>query len=147
MGRKMIVVSDDNQFIVSAKAFCETNGATIQVHTAQEWSQKYEAPKVTSVSSKLMGLSEPLSTGASPVNEGAKILQFPVGGMAGLSSQDGRVSTINELESVAIQNAIMSFNGNLTEAAKALGIGRATLYRKVKQYKIDPTQARRKKAA
>ncbi|MCH2535615.1 MAG: hypothetical protein MK008_14325 [Bdellovibrionales bacterium] len=39
------------------------------------------------------------------------------------------------------------FNGNLTEAAKALGIGRATLYRKVKQYSIDPTMARKKRAA
>jgi hypothetical protein len=28
-----------------------------------------------------------------------------------------------------------------------LGIGRATLYRKVKQYNIDPSAARKKKAA
>ena len=43
--------------------------------------------------------------------------------------------------------AIHAYRGNLTEAAKALGIGRATLYRKVKLYNIDPASARRKKAA
>ena len=54
---------------------------------------------------------------------------------------------MNELEAKAIENAIAQFRGNLTEAAKALGIGRATLYRKVKQYQIDPSMARKKRAA
>ncbi len=54
---------------------------------------------------------------------------------------------MDELESKAIENAIMQFKGNLTEAAKALGIGRATLYRKVKQYQIDPNSARKRRAA
>ena len=47
-----------------------------------------------------------------------------------------KVSKMNELEALAIQQAIRTCNGNLTEAAKALGIGRATLYRKVKLYNI-----------
>ena len=54
---------------------------------------------------------------------------------------------MDDLEAKAIETAIMQFKGNLTEAAKALGIGRATLYRKVKQYHIDPSQARRRKIA
>ena len=49
------------------------------------------------------------------------------------------------MEARAIEAAIYQYKGNLTEAAKALGIGRATLYRKVKQYHIDPSQARRRK--
>lgn len=87
----------------------------------------------------------PLVVGAEPV-EGAKILQFPGVGAAP-SSNEAKVHTINELEAVAIQNAIHNFDGNLTEAARALGIGRATLYRKVKQYNIDPSMARRSKKA
>jgi DNA-binding NtrC family response regulator len=54
---------------------------------------------------------------------------------------------MEELEAQAIENAIVQYKGNLTEAAKALGIGRATLYRKVKQYHIDPSAARKKKVA
>ena len=63
------------------------------------------------------------------------------------NTANNSVQTINELESVAIKRAIHEYRGNLTEAAKALGIGRATLYRKVKQYNIDPSEARNKKRA
>ena len=90
-----------------------------------------------------MGDVPALASGLSPLNEGAKILQFPQPSMG----EDTKVRTINELESIAIENAIHEFGGNLTEAAKALGIGRATLYRKVKQYNIDPSSARKKRAA
>ncbi len=141
MGRKMIVVSDDNEFIVQAKAFCEGKGGKVKVYSNAEWSHQKNMPGFVH---SLTGELPPLTTGANPV-EGAKILQFPTGG--GHFAHDPKVQTINELENVAIQNAIQNFNGNLTEAAKALGIGRATLYRKVKQYNIDPSSARRKKAA
>lgn len=145
MGRKMIVVSDDNDFIVSAKALCESKGGTVKVFSESEWSRQANTP---GFAHSLVGGVVPLSVGTQPVTEGAKILQFPQGGQVGQhTTSDHRVATINELENVAIQNAIHSFNGNLTEAAKALGIGRATLYRKVKQYNIDPSSARRKKAA
>jgi len=142
MGRKMIVVSDDNDFIVSAKAMCESKGGTVKVFSPGEWTRMANTPGFVY---SLTGDVPPLTAGQQPVS-GAKILQFPTGGQSS-QNNDGRVATMNELESVAIQNAIQSFNGNLTEAAKALGIGRATLYRKVKQYNIDPSSARRKKAA
>lgn len=141
MGRKMIIVSDESDFVTAAKAFCESKGATIKVYSTSEWTRQAGTP---GFAHSLTGEVPPLMAGNHPV-EGAKILQFPTGGNA--NNQSDRVHTINELESVAISNAISSFNGNLTEAAKALGIGRATLYRKVKQYNIDPSQARRKKAA
>ena len=62
----------------------------------------------------------------------SNVIPFP--GPKANNELKGKVQTINELESIAIENAIYEYNGNLTEAAKALGIGRATLYRKVKQY-------------
>lgn len=143
MGRKMIVVSDDNDFIVSAKAMCESKGGSVKVFSPAEWTRMAGTP---GFAYSLTGDVAPLTVGHKPV-EGAKILQFPTGGQMNSNSSEGRVATMNELENVAIQNAIHSYNGNLTEAAKALGIGRATLYRKVKQYNIDPSAARRKKAA
>lgn len=43
---------------------------------------------------------------------------------------------IDELEKQAIQNAINKSNGNLTKASEELGMGRSTLYRKMKKYDI-----------
>ncbi len=43
---------------------------------------------------------------------------------------------MEEMEKQAIQNAIRNADGNLTQAAKALGVGRSTLYRKMEKYKL-----------
>jgi DNA-binding NtrC family response regulator len=126
----MIVIGDDQVQCEKMKAFGQGNGCTVEVYTSAEWANKSKG-EMTS-----------LSIGMQPVQEGAKILQFPQPNTN--SSDDKKVRTINELESLAIENAIHEYGGNLTEAAKALGIGRATLYRKVKQYNIDPSSARRK---
>ena len=147
MGRKtMIIVSDDNDFIVSARTLCGAKGGTCKVYSTAEWSQESSQPGFLS---SVVG-DTPLVPGNQTV-EGAKVLPFP-GQVHSRSSHSNtspsqKVHTINELESVAIENAIHNFKGNLTEAAKALGIGRATLYRKVKQYGIDPSSARKKRFA
>lgn len=137
-----IVVSDDQALIQKAQQFGQMHGVTVQVMSPEQWE---------STTSRPTGEVPSLVPGHNSV-EGAKVLPFPgtqVGGGGGTFSADPRrsVATINQLESVAIENAIAAFKGNLTEAAKALGIGRATLYRKVKQYNIDPSSARKKKAA
>ncbi|MEZ4872997.1 MAG: hypothetical protein R2827_12325 [Bdellovibrionales bacterium] len=82
------------------------------------------------------------------VQQGATIIPFPGGNTTNSVSGDGKVKTINELESIAIENAIFEFNGNLTEAALkrgALDVRHFT--EKVKQYNIDPSLARKKRAA
>lgn len=43
---------------------------------------------------------------------------------------------VEDLEKQAIQNAIQKHNGNYTKAADELGLGRSTLYRKMKKYDI-----------
>lgn len=158
-----VVVSDDQSLIQKAQQFGQMHGVSVQVMSPEQW----ESLNSHSASSSSNGLPS-LVSGSHSV-EGAKVLPFP--GSPSMSSQFGSssgsemssslgtpsnvshldarrsVATINHLESVAIENAITAFRGNLTEAAKALGIGRATLYRKVKQYNIDPSQSRRKKAA
>lgn len=64
-----------------------------------------------------------------------------------LSFQPAQDRPISEMEKDAIQAAVDRYRGNLTEAAKVLGIGRATLYRKIKEYQINPATSRRSKAA
>ncbi len=143
MARPMIVlVSDNREHYEKAKSFGTGMGYSVQCYTTAEWARGLSEASFR----QTLGAEMPsLASGSSPVDSGAKILQFPAGGMS--SVNDKKVRTINELESLAIEGAIHEYNGNLTEAAKALGIGRATLYRKVKQYNIDPQNARKKKAA
>jgi transcriptional regulator of acetoin/glycerol metabolism len=43
---------------------------------------------------------------------------------------------LSALEKDAIKKALLFYNGNMTQTAKALGIGRNTLYAKIKKYDI-----------
>jgi transcriptional regulator of acetoin/glycerol metabolism len=140
----LVVVSEDTAFISKAQSFGHSNQSGVQVLSPDQWDH------LNNNKSNQTGGVPSLLPGSGNGNEtGAKVLPFP--GSGSFSSSGGgerlSVSTINQLESVAIENAIMAFKGNLTEAAKALGIGRATLYRKVKAYNIDPNSSRKKRAA
>lgn len=137
-----ILVSDDRETGEKLKAYGQHNGLTVHVYTTADWQK---GMRDAAFVHQLTGEVPALVTGSKPLDEGAKILPFPTGGQR--VDSNGRVQTINELEAQAIESAIHEFNGNLTEAAKALGIGRATLYRKVKQYNIDPSNARKKRVA
>ena len=141
------MVSDDSEVIEKAKAYFGTQNVNLQVFTPNQWREGMENPGFRS--QMLTGIPA-LMTGFNPL-EKSNVLPFPGASNSsnpgGNNNYDSRVSTMNELEAKAIENAIAQFRGNLTEAAKALGIGRATLYRKVKQYQIDPSMARKKRAA
>jgi transcriptional regulator of acetoin/glycerol metabolism len=131
----LIIVSDDYMEVQKAKAWAQQNGLTVNSYNHSQWTNGLED---TGFRSALHTEEVNLQAGNQAVT-GGKVLAFP-----NRFVDDKKVHTINEVEKDAIENAIMEFRGNLTEAAKALGIGRATLYRKVKQYQIDPSVARRK---
>ena len=59
------------------------------------------------------------------------------GGGAGSTSTSGTVRSMEEAERDAIVEALRHVGGNVTEAARRLGIGRATLYRKLTRYQIE----------
>jgi DNA-binding NtrC family response regulator len=46
----------------------------------------------------------------------------------------GELASLEEMEKEAIRRALEHFDGNLSDAARQLGIGRSTLYRKLEQY-------------
>ncbi|MCQ2122910.1 MAG: sigma-54-dependent Fis family transcriptional regulator [Fibrobacter sp.] len=56
---------------------------------------------------------------------------------AAASVQSGEILTLEEMERRHILNALSVCNGNRTEVCKKLGISRATLWRKLKELKIE----------
>ncbi|KHD89340.1 MAG: hypothetical protein OM95_04230 [Bdellovibrio sp. ArHS] len=137
----MIVVSDNQETIESAKKYWETHDVTVQAYSSSQWREGLDNAFFRQ---QLVAGVPALISGNSPVNSdaGGNVIQFPTA-----TATSSNVQKMEELEAHAIENAIVQYKGNLTEAAKALGIGRATLYRKVKQYHIDPSAARKKKVA
>lgn len=135
MARSLLIfVSDDYAEVQKMRQWAQQNGLSLNAYNHSQWN---EGLVDANFRSQIHTEETNLQSGAQPV--GGKVLAFP-----NRQVEDKKVQTINDVEKDAIENAIMEFRGNLTEAAKALGIGRATLYRKVKQYKIDPSIARRK---
>jgi transcriptional regulator of acetoin/glycerol metabolism len=51
--------------------------------------------------------------------------------------QDAPVTSLEEGERLAIVRAIKDCQGNLAKAARALGVSRSTLYRKVERYRLE----------
>jgi DNA-binding NtrC family response regulator len=49
----------------------------------------------------------------------------------------GHLRTLEEIERDLIQHAIEVYAGHMSEVARRLGIGRSTLYRKVREQGID----------
>lgn len=54
----------------------------------------------------------------------------------------GHVRTLSVVELEMIRFAIEHYNGRMSEVARRLGIGRSTLYRKLREYGIDPETGR-----
>ena len=54
----------------------------------------------------------------------------------------GNVRTLADVELDMIKFAIEQYGGQMSEVARRLGIGRSTLYRKLKEYGIDPDEGR-----
>ena len=48
-----------------------------------------------------------------------------------------KIKTLAEREAEAIVEAVQVFSGKKLRAAKALGIGKTTLYRKIKEYGLE----------
>ncbi|MFD2058222.1 sigma-54-dependent transcriptional regulator [Mesorhizobium calcicola] len=68
-------------------------------------------------------------------------LQLRFGTLRALDER-GNVRALADVELEMIKLAIDHYNGQMSEVARRLGIGRSTLYRKLKEYGIDPETGR-----
>lgn len=141
MARSFVyIVSENPEVVEKVKKSCEGQDVNFFNYSGPQWREGMENPFFRT---QLTNGVPALTAGLTPVthegNNSGNVVSFPTAGQA------DKVQKMEDMEARAIEAAIYQYKGNLTEAAKALGIGRATLYRKVKQYHIDPSQARRRK--
>ena len=138
MARSFVyIVSENPEVMEKVKKSTEGQDVSFFTYSGPQWREGMENPffrsqLVNGVPSLVRG------TNPNPIAEHTNnVVIFPMA--------TEKVQKMEDIESKAIEAAIYQYKGNLTEAARALGIGRATLYRKVKQFHIDPSQARRRK--
>ncbi|MCF6302518.1 MAG: sigma-54-dependent Fis family transcriptional regulator, partial [Devosiaceae bacterium] len=55
--------------------------------------------------------------------------------------QNGKIQPLQDVERDLIAFALEFNDGAMTKTAKSLGIGRSTLYRKLKEYGLEPDQS------
>ena len=51
--------------------------------------------------------------------------------------RSGHLRSLEDIERDLIQFAIENYSGHMSEVARRLGIGRSTLYRKVREHELD----------
>ena len=66
----------------------------------------------------------------------------PSFGIVRALDERGNVRTLADIELEMVRLAIDRYQGQMSEVARRLGIGRSTLYRKLKEYGIDPETGR-----
>ena len=81
-----------------------------------------------------------ISPAAAPVEHSVTAAK-PFGIVRALDER-GNVRTLAEIELEMIKLAIEHYHGQMSEVARRLGIGRSTLYRKLKEHGIDPEEGR-----
>jgi DNA-binding NtrC family response regulator len=92
-----------------------------------------------------MGVEAPPRQGhaTAPAAPGAPPPARPAASPYALSVTDagGHVRKFEDLESEIIRMAIARYEGHMSEVARRLGIGRSTLYRKLKEFGLEPDAA------
>jgi DNA-binding NtrC family response regulator len=81
---------------------------------------------------------------AAPVITGHGAPSLPAGSPFALSATDGagHIRKFEEMESEIIRMAISRYDGHMSEVARRLGIGRSTLYRKLKEFGLEESVGR-----
>jgi len=93
--------------------------------------QPYDFPQVS-------GLKPPMSEGAAPPETAEEILaSLPKEAPVRVLDERGHLRKLDEIEHDLIELAIQLYSGHMSEVARRLGIGRSTLYRKVREQGID----------
>jgi len=102
--------------------------------------QPHDFPAISGVSPPV-SLAAPASAPSGAVTAIATAEQLmtdpPVGAPVRILDERGHLRTLEDIERDLIQLAIEIYSGHMSEVARRLGIGRSTLYRKVREQGLD----------
>ncbi len=91
--------------------------------------------------------ARPAATSVAMPAEAAQQPQAKAFGILKALDERGNVRPLADIEVEMIKLAIDHYRGQMSEVARRLGIGRSTLYRKLKEYGIDPEDGRAERLA
>ena len=154
---RLILVSEESELIDKLKSLLsspEWGGLVdFDVFSNKAWIENLESPFLRSgLMGKPMNLPGSLSSVESEesgvhihnqkisADNMSNVVSFPRTGQL-----TGQLVKMEQIEKAAILQAIESCRGNISLVAKALGLGRATLYRKLKFYEIDMGKVKSKR--
>ena len=118
---KLIFISNSLVDIENIKEFAKKNNYLLEHYSKEEWNNNKHSFQKVRVKSK-------------PANETKK---YPFSIVPSLSTTDNTPQTMNEIKVEAIRHALLRSRGNASKAAEILKIGRATLYRKIKELELN----------
>ena len=119
---KIIIISSNRRLISETTDWAVQKSCQVEHYTEQEWKNKK------------------IQTGNDNVISINKGVTLPTG-RTSLKS----LKPLGEVQMDTIRQALYSMNGNISRVSKALNIGRATLYRKIKDHGIDLSDIRNPK--
>lgn len=139
----LFLVSDKLEVIEKVKALLTQLDPQVKLeyqnYSSQSWTENLESPFLRSrMMEKPMNLPGQEETVMSingqsvQASQAGNVVKFPRTGQV-----SGQMASMEQIEKAAFLQAIEGCRGNLSLAAKTLGVGRATLYRKLKYYGID----------
>jgi len=96
----------------------------------------------TQPATEAAGVSAMITMPALPANSDLLAAAIEAGNGVAIFDPAGHLRTLEQIERDLIEYAIDLYAGHMTEVARRLGIGRSTLYRKLKEYDLEEHMAR-----
>ena len=119
---KIIVISSNQHLISEVKNWASKKSCPVEHYTEQDWKYKKIHPENNNI-----------------INIKRDVV-LPIGKITVKT-----LKPLGEVQLDTIRQALYSMNGNVSRVSKALNIGRATLYRKIKDHDIDLSDIRNPK--
>ncbi|MDX9998912.1 MAG: sigma-54 dependent transcriptional regulator [Phenylobacterium sp.] len=102
--------------------------------------QPYDFPSISGQAAPMpeaAPVAAPASAPAAVMSAQELIAEAPAGAPVRILDERGHLRTLEEIERDLIQLAIEIYAGHMSEVARRLGIGRSTLYRKVREQGLE----------
>jgi DNA-binding NtrC family response regulator len=99
--------------------------------------QPHDFPAISGVAPPVAPAESPSSVMVVPVASGHMMPDIPQAVPVRILDERGHLRTLDEIEHDLIQLAIEIYAGHMSEVARRLGIGRSTLYRKVREQGLE----------